>query len=89
MRSIFASPYRKAFLATVASAVLVTAALNVGSTTYGGLFAAWSGTLAGFACAMLALAMFVHGMRRGMRAKPPATAPAPRRIGSRAITSAS
>ncbi|SDH03188.1 hypothetical protein SAMN04487974_11739 [Pelagibacterium luteolum] len=89
MPTIFDNPYRKAAMATVAGIVLVAAAMNVGSTSLAGLFAVSTGSLAGVACAIFALVMFVHGLRRGLRAKAPEPAPAPRRIGSGVTSSAS
>lgn len=89
MPTIFDSPYRKAALASVAGIALVAAAMNVGSTSLASLFAASTGSIAGAACAIFALVMFVYGLRRGMRAKAPEPAPLPRQIASRAITSAS
>lgn len=71
MHSIFTTPFRTAGLATAIAIVLIAVSLNVSSVTFAGLFAAWSGSLASFACAIFALVMFVHGLRRGMRRAQP------------------
>jgi hypothetical protein len=89
MPTIFDNPFRKAAMASVAGIVLVAAAMNIGSTSLAGLFAVSTGSIAGAACAIFALVMFVHGLRRGLQAKAPEPAPARRRIGSGVISSAS
>lgn len=82
MLAILDSLPRTAAAIAIGGVALIGISLSFGTGSFAALFTAWSGSLAGFACTMLALVMFSRGMRRSLRTRssPAATAPAPRQL---------